>query len=414
MDEKDIDKLKREFLIHIYLFSDKRARARICQLIDNFIKSGRTDPEFLYNLITTPLNLENLDENIDPQFDISTMWYIAWVTNCWKTIDFILTQFIENNSIYLRCKKEYNEAKQNFDQLEDQEKSKKKIYIKKEYPKDPILDKLKDLVDKIKKLINSPLASSMYRTYPVLLAAEFKQYDIYDKLNILGIDINETIYDSKGRNILMFAVLNGDLPMIEYMIQHVNPKTIDKSNNTLLHYAVIADKVDQKIIDFLISLGIDPTIKNSDKKTFIDNLVMKKYSDLKFIQKKIKELGIPINIDMFHQMIRDIDPANGDFLYSDKNLNDMIKLGVNPSVVSLQYAYDIKKREIKNNKLEFKPDFKPRDFSTIKLLVDNNALNMYMYQKQLDWLFTHLLPNEKEQLLNYLYNSYNVISAKDL
>ena len=118
---------------------------------------------------------------------------------------------------------------------------------------------------------------------------------------------------------IMFAVVTGNLTTLRRLITQTNVNAlIDRKNGyTALHHAVRIKKNDQ-IVEFLLSMGANPSIKSGEQKDSVDLAIESNYRYL--IDKMMRDKDI--EIDGLHSKLDDTNYKFKQFERENKTLTD--------------------------------------------------------------------------------------------
>ena len=112
--------------------------------------------------------------------------------------------------------------------------------------------------------------------------------------NTLGGSNNMGIFGNTSQDDeIMFAIVTGNLTLVKRLINSTNVNNIiDRKNGyTALHHAVRIKKNDQ-VIEYLLSVGANPSIKSGEQKDSVDLAIESNYRFL--IDKMMKDKDIEL------------------------------------------------------------------------------------------------------------------------
>lgn len=191
--------------------------------------------------------------------------------------------------------------------------------------------------------------------------------------NILGSTTNSTRTNSSSNsnrnsttNDIMFAVLTSNLQEVRRLVNSSNVNDIiDTTNNyTSLHHAVRI-RGNNSIIEYLMSIGANPKVKQGEGKDCIDLAIEANYRYL--IDKLLKEKDVEL-----HNIYDKFDNVN----YEYKNLQTTNAVLVEENKYlkksSTQYVEKIELLKTENAGLKRKYDESEKAFDNILKKVKNN------------------------------------------
>jgi hypothetical protein len=164
----------------------------------------------------------------------------------------------------------------------------------------------------------------------------------------INTNTNTEINDEQISNDIMFGIITGNLQMVKRLVNSSNVnRIIDKKNNYIpLHHAVRIKKNDQ-IIDYLMSCGANPYIKQDEGKDSIDLSVDSNYRYLidKIIKSKDNELdNLYIKSDNLNCKIKELEHTNANFIKKNKEL-----IEINEYLTKSNSEYVNKNKELKTD-----------------------------------------------------------------
>lgn len=167
--------------------------------------------------------------------------------------------------------------------------------------------------------------------------------------------------DNKEQQILFYAITS-NLQEIKRLVNSSNVNNcIDTKNKfTVLHYAV-KNRGNDAIIEYLLSVGADPKIKQNEGLDSIDLSIESNYRYLinKILKKKDEELDIIYNkLDEVRWECKNLDEKNKHLIDTNNYINKSIELNINKteSAISenkiLKLENNVLKQENEHLKLE--------------------------------------------------------------
>lgn len=166
-------------------------------------------------------------------------------------------------------------------------------------------------------------------------------------------------YSNSTDDEIIFGIVTGNLNTVKRLVNSSNVnKVIDRKNNyTALHHAVRIKKNDS-IIEYLMSVGANPSIKESEGKDSIDLSI--DTSNRFLIDKLIKEKEA--EIDKIYTKFDDVN-------YKMKNLErsnqDLVKTNEYLTKSNEQYAGKIEELKVENATLKRKYESSEQAFANL-------------------------------------------------
>ena len=167
----------------------------------------------------------------------------------------------------------------------------------------------------------------------------------------------ETITNNNDE--IIYGIVTGNLTTVRRLVNSTNVnKIIDQKNNfTPLHHAVRIKKNDA-IIEYLLSIGANPTIKQDEGKDSVDLSIEANYRFLidKLLKEKDNELdNVYTKIDDINYKLKNLERNNLDL----KNENEFLNKSTNEYIAKI----DVLKTE--NTVLKRKYDDSEKAFSNL-------------------------------------------------
>lgn len=176
--------------------------------------------------------------------------------------------------------------------------------------------------------------------------------------NTLGSQ-TQTQTQTQSDDEIIFSIVTGNIGILRRLVNSSNiNKIIDKKNNyTALHHAVRIKKNDQ-IIEYLMSCGANPSIKQDEGKDAIDLSIESNYRFLidKLLKNKDLELdNLYLKYDDLGYKIKGLEKTNQDLVKTNEYLTKS----------SSEYVEKIESLKVENSNLKRKFDESEKAFNNL-------------------------------------------------
>ena len=168
-----------------------------------------------------------------------------------------------------------------------------------------------------------------------------------------------TVRNSETDDEIIFAIVTGNLSNVKRLINSTNVnKIIDKKNNyTSLHHAVRIKKNDS-IVEYLLSCGANPNLKQDEGKDAIDLTIESNYRYL--IDKIIKDKDTELD-----NLYTKFDDVNYKLKGFERTNQELTKTNEYLTKSSEQYVGKIEELKTENTNLKRKLDDSEKAFSNL-------------------------------------------------